>query len=183
LVSGWWMGCARGLTYIHADGDNHQLRVEAYEGLVLCQTDLVDKSDLDDAQEVPVEAGVDDEDKDLGDLVPDIVDVDKDLANGRRRVGGDPDGEDGNVDGSDDDDGSPFDVADSFAVLGDECNSIDDDLHEQLDFKDPEKEDEEQHGDTGGCQRGQLGVWAVSKHTLVLVCLRGRATLLCRCRC
>ena len=53
------------MTYVHANGDNHQLGVEAYEGLVLCQTDLINKSDLDNAQEVPVEASVDDKDKDF----------------------------------------------------------------------------------------------------------------------
>jgi hypothetical protein len=143
FVSDCWARRACGVTYVHADGDNHQLCVEAYERLVLCETDLINKSDLDNAQEVPVEAGVDDEDEDLGDLIPDIVDVDKDLADWRDGVGGNPDGEDGDVDGSDDDDGAPLDVADGISVLSNECDSIDNNLHEQLDLKDPEKENEE----------------------------------------
>jgi hypothetical protein len=138
------------VTYIHADGNNHQLCVEAYERLVFCETDLINQSDLDNAQEVPVETGVDDEDEDLGDLVPDIVDVDKDGADWRNCVSGNPDGEDGDVDGSNDDDGAPLDVADSFSVLSNECDSIYNNLHKQLDLKDPEKENEEQHRDADG---------------------------------
>jgi hypothetical protein len=138
------------VTYVHADGNNHQLRIEAYERLVLCQTDLINKSDLDNAQEVPVETGVNDEDEDLGDLVPDIVDVDKDLADWRNSVGGNPDGKDGDVDGSDDNDCAPLDVADSISVLSNECDSIDNNLHEQLDLKDPEEENEEEHRNADG---------------------------------
>ena len=67
-------------------------------------------------------------------------------------MGGDPDGEDGNVDGSDDDDGTPLDVADGISVFSNEGNSIYDDLHEQLDFKHPKEENEEQHGNAGACQ-------------------------------
>lgn len=54
-----------------------------------------------------------------------------------------PDAEDGDVDRRDDDDGSPFDVPDSFAMFSDERDTVDDDLHEQLNLEHPEEEDEE----------------------------------------
>jgi hypothetical protein len=60
----------------------------------------------------------------------------------------DPDAEDGNVDGGDEDEGAPFDVADGTPVFGDESNPVDDDLHEQLDLEDPEGQDEEEDWDT-----------------------------------
>lgn len=59
-----------------------------------------------------------------------------------------PDTKDGDIDGSDDNDGTPFDVADGVAMFSNERDSIDDDLHEQLDLEDPEKEDEEQNRNT-----------------------------------
>jgi hypothetical protein len=34
-------------------------------------------------------------------------------------------------------------------ALGDDGDSVDDDLHEQLDLEDPEEEDEEEDGNTG----------------------------------
>lgn len=104
---------------------------------------MLNKSDLHNAQEVPVETSVDDEDKDLGNLVPYSVNVDEGLTGGRNSVGRDPDAENSNVDGSDDNDGTPFDVADSVSMLGNKGDTVDDNLHEQLNFEDPEEKDEE----------------------------------------
>lgn len=122
-------------TYVHANRNNHELCVEAHERLILGETDLLNKSDLHNAQEVPVQTSVDDENEYFGNLVPNGIDVDEDLADRGRGVGGYPDAEDRNVDCSDDNNGSPLDVADSLAVLGDEGNSIDDNLHEQLNLE------------------------------------------------
>ncbi len=58
-----------------------------------------------------------------------------------------PNAEDGDVDCRDDDECTPFDVADGISMFGNECNTIDDDLHEQLDLEHPEEEDEEQDRD------------------------------------
>lgn len=135
------------ITYVHGNGDDHELGVEGHERLVLCETDLINKPDLDDAQEVPVQGSVDDENKDLGDLVPDFVDLDEGLAHGWYGVRRDPDAEDGDIDDGDKDEGAPFDVADGTPVFGDESNSVDDDLHEQLDLEDPEGQDEEEDWD------------------------------------
>jgi len=135
-------------TYVHANWDYHQLRIEAYERLVLGKTDLFNKSNLHDAQEVPIETSVDDENENLRDLIPYFVDVDEDLASGRDGVRRDPDAENGDVDGSDENDGTPLDVTDCVSMFGDKCNSVDDDLHEQLDFEDPEEKDEKQDRDT-----------------------------------
>lgn len=104
---------------------------------------MINKSDLHDAQEVPVETGVHDEDENLRDLVPDIVDLDKSWMRGYD-VRWNPDTEDGDIDGRDNDDGSPLDVPDSFAMFSDECDTVDDDLHEQLNLEHPEEENEEQ---------------------------------------
>lgn len=52
-------------TYVHGNGNNHKLCIEADERLVFGETNLINKSDLDYAQEIPIEAGVDDEDKNL----------------------------------------------------------------------------------------------------------------------
>jgi len=52
-------------TYVHGDRDDHKLCIEAHERLVLGETDLINKSDLDNAQEIPVEASVHDEDENL----------------------------------------------------------------------------------------------------------------------
>lgn len=127
------------MTYIHGNGDNHELCIEAYKRLVLGKTDLFDKSDLDNAQEIPVEAGIDDEDKHLRDLVPDVVDLDKSLVDRWYGVGGNPDAEDSDVDCSDENDGAPFDVAYSVSVLRDKGNSVDDNLHKQLNLEHPEE--------------------------------------------
>lgn len=51
--------------------------------------------------------------------------------------------EDGDVYGSDDNNSAPFQRPDCTAVFCDERNTVDDDLHEQLDLEDPEEQDEE----------------------------------------
>lgn len=135
-------------TYVHGYRDNHKLRIEAHERLVLCETNLINKPDLNNAQKVPVETSVDDEDEYLGNLIPDIVDLDKSVADRWRSVCGNPDTEDSDIDGGDDNDCTPLYIADSVSVFSDQCNSIDDDLHEQLDLEDPEEEDKEEDWDT-----------------------------------
>lgn len=137
-----------GDTYVHGDAEHHEFSVEADQRLVLSQAVLLHEPNLDGAQEVPIQSCVDKENQDLGDLVPDVVDLDKGLAHGGNRVRRDPDTEDGDVDGADDDQSAPFEVADGAAVLGDEGNSVDDDLHEELDLECPEEEDEEEDWDT-----------------------------------
>ena len=64
------------MTYVHENGDNHELGVETDERLVLLQVVLLDESLLDGSEEIPVQSGVDDEDDDLGDAIPDIIDLD-----------------------------------------------------------------------------------------------------------
>lgn len=61
----------------------------------------------------------------------------------------DPDAKDGHVDGGDDGGSSPLEQADGLLALGDDGDSVDDDLHEQLDLEDPEEQDEEEDGNTG----------------------------------
>lgn len=104
---------------------------------------MINKSDLDDAQEVPVKAGVHDEDEDFRDFVPNVVDLDESWM-GWYDVRWNPDTEDGDVDGRDDDDSSPLDVTDCLSVFSDERDTVDDDLHEQLDLEDPKEENKEQ---------------------------------------
>lgn len=62
---------------------------------------------------------------------------------------GDPDAEDGNIDACNDESSAPFELSDGAFMLGDDCDSVDDDLHEQLNLEDPKEEDEEKHRNAG----------------------------------
>jgi hypothetical protein len=62
-----------------------------------------------------------------------------------------PDSKDGNVDKSDGKGGSPLQLKDSRSMFGDDRDSIDDNLHKKLDFKDPEEKNKEQHRYTRHC--------------------------------
>jgi hypothetical protein len=48
------------VTYVHEDGDDHELGVKADKGLILFQVVLLDESLLDCSEEIPVESRVDD---------------------------------------------------------------------------------------------------------------------------
>jgi hypothetical protein len=63
------------VTYIHGNGNNHELCVEADERLVLLQTMLLKKALLDSSEEVPVKSGVNQQDEDFGDSVPVLIDT------------------------------------------------------------------------------------------------------------
>lgn len=54
----------------------------------------------------------------------------------------DPNTEDCNIYSSDDSDSSPFEFFHRATMLSNESDSIDDDLHQKLDLKDPADEDE-----------------------------------------
>jgi hypothetical protein len=60
----------------------------------------------------------------------------------------DEDAKDGNVDARHDGGSSPFDLGDCASVFGDDGDSVDDDLHQELDFKDPEEKNEEEDRNT-----------------------------------
>ena len=104
---------------------------------------LLHKPDLHGPQEVPIQSRVHEQDQDFRNLVPDVIDIDEYLANRRYCVCRDPDTEDSDVDSGDDDYGAPFDIADCAAVFSNKGDTIDDDLHKELDLEDPEEEDEE----------------------------------------
>jgi hypothetical protein len=57
----------------------------------------------------------------------------------------DPDDENGDVNAGDENDGAPFEISDGFAMFGNESDTVDDNLHEQLNLKHPKEENEEQH--------------------------------------
>lgn len=57
-MSGMW-------TYIHGDGDNHKLRVEANKRSVFGKAMLLDEPFLDRGEEVPVQPCINGEDEDL----------------------------------------------------------------------------------------------------------------------
>lgn len=100
---------------------------------------LLNQPILDSFQEKPVQVGINKQDQDLRDLVPDVVDVNENLAGGWGHVRGNPDNEDSNVDKGNGDDSAPFDFLDCGPVLSNECDSVDDDLHQHLDLEDPEE--------------------------------------------
>jgi len=61
------------------------------------------------------------------------------MAGWRIKVSWDPDTENGNVDHSNDDGSSDLQFLHKLLILSDDPYSIYDDLHEELDFKNPEK--------------------------------------------
>lgn len=119
----------RATTYVHHNGDDHELGVELDQGGVFLEAMVLDEALTDGPQEVPVEEGIHNADEDLGDLVPVLVDLDEAggwlgrrsrravwgmeqgghvLWRGVLEVGGDEDGEDGHVDGGYDGHGAPL---------------------------------------------------------------------------
>jgi hypothetical protein len=152
-------------TYIHQNGNNHELGVEADQRLILGQLVLLDQSLLDGSKEVPVETCIDQEDDDFGKAVPDFVDTDEsalvsaysgldeeadnlrviDRGNSMRW---DPNNKDGNVHKSDENSCAPFQLEDCRSMFGDDRNSVDDNLHKQLDLEDPKEQNEEENRDT-----------------------------------
>lgn len=56
-----------------------------------------------------------------------------------------PDDENGDIDGGDESDGAPFQSSDRAAMFGDESDSVDDDLHQQLDLEYPKEENKEKN--------------------------------------
>lgn len=109
---------------------------------------MVNKPDLDDAQEVPVKTGVDNKNKNFGNLVPDSVDVDEGFAGRRDSMRRNPDNEYRNVDCGNQDGGAPLDVSDGASMFSNECDSVDNNLHEHLDLEHPKEEDKEQDRNT-----------------------------------
>lgn len=74
-----WQGerGSHGSTYIHSNGDDHELGVESDERLVLDQAMLLEKAVLHHFEEVPVEIGIDNENEDFRNTVPVLVDIDE----------------------------------------------------------------------------------------------------------
>jgi len=136
------------VTYVHEDGDNHELGVEADERLVLLQVVLLDKSLLDGSEEIPVQSGVDDKDDDLGNSIPDIVDLNPSahqlvtlfnvqpmrsnlrLARRRYSMRRNPNNKNSNVDKRDNNSRAPFQLKDSRSMLSDNRNTVNDNLKE-----------------------------------------------------
>ena len=114
---------------VHGDGDNHQFPVETNKWCVLLQSMLLHEPFLDSPKEVPVESSVDEENNDLGDLIPDGIDSDKCVASRWVGMRWKPDAKDSDVDGGDEEYGAPFEITNGTSMLGDECDSVDDDLH------------------------------------------------------
>lgn len=153
-------------TYIHGNGNNHELCVEADKRLILAQAVLPEQSLVDNSEKVPVEGGVDDEDENLGSTIPVFVDKNESrwcqymscvrshmlkhlrLTDGGVNVRGDEDDKDCNIDACHDGCGSPFQLLNRLSRLGNDSDSIDDDLHEKLCLKDPEEENEKEESDT-----------------------------------
>lgn len=54
------------------------------------------------------------------------------------------DAKNGNIDESDDDSGAPFELLNGRSVFGNDGDSVDDDLHKQLNLEYPEEQDEEE---------------------------------------
>lgn len=67
-------------TYIHSNGYDHQSLVELDQWLVLDKSMLFQEALLNGIEEVPVQPGIDYQDYHLGDLVPDLIDVDKSVS-------------------------------------------------------------------------------------------------------
>ncbi len=72
-------------------------------------------------------------------------------------MSGDPNAEHGDVDGRYEACCSPFQQADGILALSDDRYPVDDNLHEQLDLKDPEKEEEEEYSHAG---KTPVNIWS-----------------------
>jgi hypothetical protein len=96
-------------------------------------------------QKVPVQSRIHEQNQHLLYLIPDVVNIDKRLVDRWNDMRRDPDTEYGNVDSGNEGSGAPFYVANCAAVLGDQSDTVDDDLHEELDLEDPKEEDEEEN--------------------------------------
>lgn len=135
-------------TYVHSNRHYHQSLVKLDQWLVLHQSVLLQESILHGPQEVPVKSSVDDQDDNLGDLIPDLIDVDEDLGRRRVKVRRDPDAHDHDVDRSDQHHSSPFQPPHCATTLRDERYAVNDDLHEKLNLKHPAYHQEEQGGNS-----------------------------------
>lgn len=60
-------------------------------------------------------------------------------------MGRDPDTEDGDINRRDDHSSDPFDFYHQLSINGDNKNPVDDNLHQQLDFKDPKEQECKQY--------------------------------------
>lgn len=60
----------------------------------------------------------------------------------------DPDAEHHNIDHGDDRSGYPFDLYDQPSIFRNDINSVDDNLHEQLDFEYPEEQQPKEYWNT-----------------------------------
>ena len=136
------------LTYVHGNADCHELGVEAYKRLILDQAMLLYEPNLHGPQEVPVESSVYNQDQDLGYLVPNVIDLDEGLADWRHRMCGYPDTKHSDVDSSNENDSAPLDIPNGAAVFGNEGDAIYNNLHKQLNLKNPEEENEEEDRDS-----------------------------------
>lgn len=116
---------------------------------------LQNKPSLHGAQKIVVESSVDEQDENLGDAVPHSVYIyvsvirglavrhlwprgDIHLAGWWDGVCRNPDAKHCNVDASNGKGGAPFELEYGTPVFCNDGNSIDDDLHEQLDLENPE---------------------------------------------
>jgi hypothetical protein len=106
---------------------------------------LLYKPLVNSLQEVPVETGIDNKDKHFRNLIPDVVDLDESIRDGRDGMCWNPNDENGDVDAGEQNDGAPFQIPDSAAMFGNESDPIDNNLHEQLNLEHPKEENEEQH--------------------------------------
>jgi hypothetical protein len=70
------------------------------------------------------------------------------LAYGWNYVSRDPNAEDSNIDSSYQNHRSPFHSGYCSPMFCDKCNSVDDDMHQQLDLENPAEQDKEQGRDS-----------------------------------
>lgn len=122
-------------TYIETHGDADHEQVEAEQAVVLGEA-VGDEPGADEVDEVEVEAGVDEQEQDLLDAVPDLVDghpLGRDLQPRR-----DPDDVDADVDEAQEARHRPAELPHAPLVLHQQRDPVDDDAADALDLHHPE---------------------------------------------
>lgn len=127
-------------TYIQCQRNGDHGEVEAEQYVVFGET-IGDELGTDEVDKVEVETHVDNGNDGLLAAVPYIIDADVSLTD--LKPGRDPDTEDADVDGQHQSEDGPFQGSRLLLSDHEECDSVDDDLHDTLDLHDPKTKQEE----------------------------------------
>lgn len=125
---------------IHEQRDGNDTLVEANQSVILSET-VANEVRFDGLEKVPVECGIDDEVQEFLDTIPVLVDDVVLVADLETRWY--PDGEDTEVDSSNEHGSGNHDLPRAPAVGDNDTDTVDDDLQQQLNLDTPPEENGE----------------------------------------